>query len=253
LISRNSARTIIFKGGIFFRGEKISSIISILISSGQSESYNRILSILSAQNEFYIVGIEKDETGTIIRSERLQPDILILDLQPHGIGGEELAPIIHRRSPSTFIIMLSDRDDENYACLALKSGITGYLLKEKDIDNLVSVVKIVFSGGYYISASIAIKAINTITLMKQFPGQFLENKEKCLEFSPTERSIVKCVAKGFSDEKIAGYLHLSTGTIRNYMAAIKQKTKTNSRVHAVIFSLVYGLISLEDTGILENQ
>ena len=169
------------------------------------------------------------------------------------MNGEELAPIIHRRSPSTVIIMLSDRDDENYACLALKSGITGYLLKEKDIDKLVSVVKIVFSGGYYISASIAIKAINTITLVKQFPGRFLGNKEKCLEFSPTERNIVKCIAKGFSDEKIAGYLNLSTGTIRNCMATIKQKTKTNSRIHAVIFSLVHGLISLEEIGYLENQ
>jgi len=165
------------------------------------------------------------------------------------MGGEELAPIIHRKSPSTFIIMLSDRDDENYACLALKSGITGYLLKEKDIDNLVSVVKIVFSGGYYISASIAIKAINTITLVKQFPGQFLENWEKYPEFSPAERSIVKCIAKGFSDNEIADYLHLSAGTIRNYMAIIKRKTKTNNRVHAVIYSLVHGLISLEETGI----
>jgi DNA-binding NarL/FixJ family response regulator len=173
-----------------------------------------------------------------------------LDLQPHGIGGEELAPIIHRRSPSTFIIMLSDRDDENYACLALKSGITGYLLKEKDIDNLASVVNIVFSGSYYISGSIAIKAINTKTSVKQFPGQSFENREKNPVFSSTERSIIKCIAKGFSDEKIADYLHLSTGTIRNYVAAIKQKTKTNNRVHTVIFSLAHGLISLEDTGIM---
>jgi two-component system, NarL family, response regulator DegU len=166
------------------------------------------------------------------------------------MGGEKLAPIIHRKSPSTVIIMLSDRDDENYACLALKSGITGYLLKEKDIDNLVSVVKIVFSGGYYISASIAIKAINTITLVKQFPGQFLENWKKHPDFSSTERSIVECVAKGFSDDEIAGYLHLSTGTIRNYLASIKQKTKLNSRVQIVIHSLVHGLIRLEETGIM---
>ena len=173
-----------------------------------------------------------------------------MDLQPHGIGGEELAPIIHRRSPSTVIIMLSDRDDENYARLALKSGITGYLLKEKDIDNLASVVNIVFSGSYYISGSIAIKAINTKTSVKQFPGQFLENKEKSPVFSSTERSIVECIAKGFSDDEIADYLHLSTGTIRNCITVIKQKTKTNNRVHAVISSLEHGLISLEDTGIM---
>jgi len=114
------------------------------------------------------------------------------------------------------------------------------------MNKILPVVKIVSMGGYYINASIMLKAINKMRLMNQFPGQFLENKEKPPVFSSTEQNIVECVAKGFSDDKIASYLNLSTGTIRNYMAVIKKKTKQKNRTQVVIFSLVHGLISLEE-------
>ena len=198
---------------------------------------------MSTQNDFHIAGIEKDETGTIIKSERLQPDILILDIQPQGMSGEELAPIIHRRSPSTVIIMLSDRDDENYARLAIKAGISGYLLKEKDTDILASVVKIVFSGGYYISTSIIVKFFSTTVFMGKFFEQEIEQNYKL--FSKTERSIVTDLARGYSDTEIADHLNFSKGTIKNYLVTIKNKLKLKNRIQIVVFSLLRGLISLE--------
>jgi DNA-binding NarL/FixJ family response regulator len=229
----------------------MNNIIRILINSGQNENCNRILTILSAQNEFHIAGIEKDETGTIIKSERLQPDILILDIQPQGMGGEELAPIIHRRSPSTVIIMLSDRDDENYARLAIKAGISGYLLKEKDTDILASVVKIVFSGGYFISASIINRFINTTAITNQFSEQ--ESGQNYTLFSRAERSIVTDLAQGYSDTEIAKHLNFSKGTIKNYLVAIKNKLKLKNRIQIVVFALLFGLIRLENLDIWKNH
>ena len=179
--------------------------------------------------------------------------MLILDLMQSVIDGTELAPIIHRKSPDTAIIMICDKDENEYAGKALRAGILGYLLRNTDMNKILHAVRIVSLGGYFISTSIKNKIIKTITLVKQFPGQFLENEDKYPEFSSTERNIVEYIAKGFSDDEIAGYLHLSTGTIRNYMVAIKHKTKTNNRIQTVIFSLVHGLISLEETGIFEKQ
>jgi two-component system, NarL family, response regulator DegU len=226
---------------------------SILVTSNDSENFQYILDSLESQNGLNIIGVENDETHTIIKSERLKPDVLILDLIQSVIDGTELAPIIHRKSPDTAIIMICDKDENEYARKALRAGILGYLLRNVDMNKILHAVKIVSLGGYFISASITRKIIKTITLVKQFPGQFSENRKNYLEFSSTERSIVEYLAKGFSDDKIAGFLNISPGTIRNYMSAIINKTKTNNRLHAVTFSLVHGLISLEDTGILENQ
>jgi two-component system, NarL family, response regulator NreC len=218
---------------------------SILIASNNNEDFQCILNSLNRQKDLNIIGVENDETNTIIKSERLKPDVLILDLLKSAIDGAELAPIIHRRSPDTAILMICDKDENEYAVKTLRAGIHGYLLRNADMNKILPAVKIVSLGGYFISASITNKAINAITLINQFPGQFLEIKEKYPVFSSTERNIVEYIAKGFSDDEIACYLHLSTGTIRNYMVAIKHKTKMKNRVQTVIFSLVNGIISLE--------
>jgi len=224
----------------------MGNIIRIFVTSGHDEDCKRILDILSDQNDFRITGVEKDETGTIIKSAQLKPDVLIMDLQPPGMGGEELAPIIHRRSPSTAIVMLCDKDEDNYACAALKAGVSGFLLKEVDTDKLVPVVKIVFSGGYYISASITIRVFSAVMFMNNFPGQITEQHHTV--FSPAERGIVIDIAHGFSYEKIAKHLHFSAGTIKNYLSAIMRKTKLKNRVQIVVYSLVYGLITFEQLG-----
>ena len=223
--------------------------ISIFVTSADDEECKRILAILSEQNDFRIAGVEKDESGAIIKSERLKPDVLVLDLPPPGMGADELAPIIHRRSPETAIIMLCDKDEEIYAGLALRAGISGFLLKEKDTDKLVPVIKIVFYGGCYISASILIRVFNAATFTNSFPGRIIEQKNSRQILSPTERCIVTGIAQGLPDKEIAKRLHYSAGTIRNCVTAIKRKTKLKNRVQIVVHSLVYGLISFEQLGL----
>ena len=231
----------------------MGNIIKILVASARDEDCKRILAILSDQNDFCIAGLEKDESGTIIKSANLKPDVLILDLQSSGIGGDKLAPIIHRRSPSTAVIMLCEKDEDNYAGLAIKAGISGFLLKQTDMDKLAPVVKIVFYGGYYISASITIRVFTALTLMYYIPVQILEQKTRHLDLSPAERGIITDIAKGLSDADIAKDLNFSIGTIKNCVLAIKRKTKLKSRIQIVIYSLVYGLIRFDQIGFIINN
>jgi len=217
--------------------------IKILVISGRDNDRKQIIDILSAENEFSIVGEEKDETGAIIRSERLKPDIIIIDLQLSSKNGSELVSIIHRKSPSSAIILLCENDEDNYACLALKAGIAGFLLRDVDIKKLAHVIKIIYLNGYFISASITVRVFNAVTIMSQFPAQLTEQKK--IIFSPIERGIVTDIAQGLSDDQIAAHLHLCTGTIKNYLTAIKRKTKLKNRMQIVIYSLVFGLISFD--------
>jgi len=221
----------------------MENLINIFVTSGNDEDCKRILNILSDQNDFRIAGVEKDESGTIIKSEKLKPDVLVLDLQPPMMSGEELAPIIHRRSPQTAIVMLCDRDDDKYAGLALKAGISGFLLKNADTDKLVPAVRIVSSGGYYISASIINSVFKAVMFQKQINEQAQEKHS--LFFSPAERGIITDIARGLSDEEISNHLNYSIGTIRNCLTNIRRKTKLNNRVQIVIFSLVHGLINID--------
>jgi len=227
--------------------------INILITSEHEDNCKNIISIMKSQQNFNIVGVEKDEYGAITKTEKYKPDILILDLQSPDMSGDKLALMIHRRSPSTAIIYLCNSDEEIYASISQKTYITGFMLKEADMDKLVSIVKIVYSGGYYISASIAARIFNAVTYINQFPGQIIKQETKYLLFTPTERSIIMDMAQGLSDKEIAKHLNISTGTIRNYMTMIKHKTNLKNRIQIVIFSLVYGIINFEHLNIWKNR
>jgi len=225
----------------------VGNTTSILITSNDSEDFKNIFDSINSQKGLNIIGVENDETNTIIKSERLKPDVLILDLMHPIIDGAELAPIIHRRSPDTAIIMICDKDENEYVRKALKAGISGFLLKKADMNKLLSVVRIVNMGGYYISASIIKRALDSITVINQFQGRYINNQNNRNRFflSPVERCIIGEIAQGLSDEEIAVHLNYSAGTVKNCVTAIKRKTKLKNRTEIVIFSLVYGLIDLE--------
>lgn len=228
--------------------KKVGGIINVLVTAKDNDNKKSILSVMTEHSDIKISGVEDDETGAVIKSQRLKPDVLIMDLQPPGLDGVELAPIIRRKSPGTAIVMICDKDENEYACLALQAGISGFLLRNADMDKLYSVVKIVNLGGYYFNSSIIIKTFKTISFINQFPGQFIDiqNKQKKendrFSFSSTERQIIKKIAQGCSDKEIAKHFNYSKGTIANIVNAVKRKTKLKNRMQIVIFSLFYGLI-----------
>jgi DNA-binding NarL/FixJ family response regulator len=219
--------------------------IKVLLTAGNDEDRKLIFAAITTQDDIQIIGVEEDETGTIIKSEQLKPDILIMNLQPPGIDGTVLAPIIHRRSPDTSIIMMCDRDENNYAGTALKAGISGFLLKNADMNKLLSIIRIVNLGGYYISPSIINRAIASITVIND---GFIYNQDDENFISLEERRIISEIARGLSDDEIAVRLNYSAGTVKNRVTTIKRKTRLKNRLEIVIFSLVCGLIRLEKPG-----
>ncbi|MCL2211741.1 MAG: response regulator transcription factor [Treponema sp.] len=226
------------------------SPVSILIASRQNNDCEKILDILSSQNDYKVTGIEKDETGAIIKTGLLNPDILILDIQPSQIDSDKLIPIIHRGSPSTAILMLCDNSEENNAARVIRAGASGILLKEKDMDKLVPAIEIVSLGGYHISASIVIAHFKTDTYANNFSKHITE--ENNITFSQAEQCIITDLAKGYSDKEISIRLNYSEGTIKNSIAAIKRRTKLKNRIQIVVYALSIGIIRMEDAAAWED-
>ena len=223
--------------------------VNIFIIIRNEEDRNFILSVMAKHKDLRIIGMENDESSAIIKSEKLKPDVLIMDLHSSGIDGAELAPIILRRSPSTSIVMMCDRDENDYANAALKAGISGFLLRAEDMNKLIPIIKIVNMGGYFISASITQRALDNISVLKQMPGQFIDRRNNCPSFTLKERRIIKEVAQGLPDKEIAKHLNYSPGAVKNCITAIKRKTKLRNRIQIAVYSLVYGLIDLKQLNI----
>jgi DNA-binding NarL/FixJ family response regulator len=205
--------------------------IGILVASRNNEDRAKILAELSDKNDFSVVGAEKDESGTIIKSEKLKPDVLVIDFHQPGISGLEIAPMIRRRSPSTIIVLLFSNDDNS--SIIFNTGVSGYLSKEEDLKKIALVARAVHSGGYYFSSSI----ISTIN-----QRNIIEQTDKIL--TPAERGIVTLIAQGYSDKEIAKQINFSLGSVKNCVNAVKNKLKVKNREQMVAYSVMYGLINL---------
>ncbi|MCL2806436.1 MAG: response regulator transcription factor [Treponema sp.] len=233
-------------------------IINILVALQQVKDQKLILEALSGQKNFSIAGVEKDETGVIIRTDRLKPDVLILDLQLYSSTNPEFIHIIRRRSPATAIIILCDDEEqviynwqesiEAQASFTLNAGISGFLKKSKDLGLLEHVIQLVALDGCCINKNINTRVFNEYRHLKQFPGQTYTSTEhiSTITFSPAERSVISQMAQGYSDAEIAKYLNYNTGTIKNILFAIKRKAKLKSRSHIVAYSIAYGLIQMDE-------
>jgi len=218
--------------------------VSILVASKQNNDCKQILDILSSQNDFRVTGIEKDETGAIIRTGQLNPNVLVLDIQPLQIDSDKLIPIIHRGSPSTAIIIFYNISEENHAARAIRAGASGILLKEKDMDKLVPAIEIISLGGYHISAPIIIAHFKTDAYVNNSLKHITQKNN--IIFSPAEQSVIADLAKGYSDKEIAKRLNYSEGTIKNSIAAIKRRTRLKNRIQIVVYAISNGIINMED-------
>jgi len=229
----------------------MNDAINILVVSSYMEDQKRISAVLSNNRGFNIVGIVKDEAGAINKADRLKPDIVILDLISKEISGPDMVRVIRRKSPSSAVIIISENDDNNYENYVIKTEIAGYLLKEMDMEKLAPAVKLISMGGCYINDSITAKIFNKLAYLNQFPGLLAETDLSF--YSQAERAIVTLLAQGYTDEQISRELHYRVGSIRNSLIELRIKTNIQSRVGIVIYSLVSGLIRLENLGIWKKK
>ncbi len=116
--------------------------------------------LLEAVPDFAVVGEAGDGLETVRLVDRLQPDVLILDLMMPGLSGLEALPTIRQRSPRTRVVVLSMYSNNAFVATALKDGATGYVLKGSDEENLVRAVREAAAGRRFLSPPVTEIAID---------------------------------------------------------------------------------------------
>jgi DNA-binding NarL/FixJ family response regulator len=227
-------------------------LITIVIVCTNLKEREKIAGLLSAHHDFQIAAVGKDGYDALQSVKNLKPDVLIMDLHLPGIDAAEFAPILKRASPNTALMVLSNVDENHHAGRVVKAGIAAYLLKQEDMNKLAACVRLVCSGGYYISAPIIIRVFGAVSFLRYFPGQasgfsgFLDKYgSKIPPLSGSERGIITLLTQGFNINEIAKNLHLAEGTVRNCLTSIKRKIGAKNRIQIAIYALIYGLISFE--------
>ncbi|WLR55534.1 response regulator transcription factor [Mesobacillus subterraneus] len=206
--------------------------------------------ILDFEPSFKVVAEGDDGSEAISLVEQHQPDVIIMDINMPNTNGVEATGELIEKYPEAKVIILSIHDDENYVTHALKTGATGYLLKEMDADALVEAVKVVADGGSYLHPRV------THNLVKEYRRLSADERGSDKYISPVEIrrplhlltrrecEVLQLLADGKSNRGIGEALFISEKTVKNHVSNILQKMNVNDRTQAVVVAIKNGWVEV---------
>jgi two-component system NarL family response regulator len=160
---------------------------------------------------------------------KLEPDVLILDLQMPGEGGVSTVKRLLKKRPGAKILILTTYDTDEDIYRTMLAGAIGYVLKDTPSDELFVAIRTIASGQRYMSRT---------------AGAKLAGRIGAPQITERELSVLRCVAAGQANKEIAGALGISEGTVKSHVNNIMQKLGALSRTDAAIAGLRKGLIKM---------
>lgn len=180
--------------------------------------------------------------------EAHSPDIALLDIGPASARGFALAHEIATRCPGVAVVLLSSSPDESQLFQAIKAGAVAFVSKDTSADELVSTLRQVANGDCPINDILLTKPNTAKRVLQLFHDISLTDKEVEAFIAPLSRretEILKYIAAGFSNKRIAYALGISEQTIKNHVTSILRKLNANARTEAVVVAIKQGLISID--------
>lgn len=209
----------------------------ILICDDQPIIRNGLSMILTIQPDMVVVGQACDGIEAIEQVERLNPDMVLMDLKMPRMNGVEAIRQLRARHPHIRILVLTTYDDDSWLFDALHAGAAGYILKDTPPDDLLKAIRGTPEGKTYLDPSVAGKVIEQLSEPQRRRDNNLINR-----LSERECEILRLLARGMATSAIGSALQLSDGTVRNYISVILTKLEVEDRTQAVVFALQYGLV-----------
>ena len=187
-----------------------------------------------------VVGEAKDGREAVRTVLEQSPDLVIMDISMPGLNGIDASQQILKDNPDVKILILSMYSDQFYVERALKAGVSGYVLKNSVISEVVSAIRVLSKGKVYLSPDIA------GILVDDYVARVPEKKEPGTpSLTPREREVIQLLVEGLSSKEIAASLNLSERTVDSHRKNIMRKLDLHSLPQLTKFALREGFTSLE--------
>ena len=214
----------------------MSEKIRVLLVDDHTLFRSGIKSLLQRNEDFEVVGEAGDGLEGIKRARSLAPDVVLLDLHMPGVSGLEAVKVIAEEMPAVRILMLTVSEDAEDLMEALRSGASGYLLKNIETDVLVDAIRRTAQGDSVGSQQMTAKLIAGV----RNPPRQENNPPDRERFSPRERDILASLAQGESNKEIARRLDLAESTVKIHVQNIFKKLNMTSRVQVALYAVEHG-------------
>jgi DNA-binding NarL/FixJ family response regulator len=195
--------------------------------------------LLSTDPNFEIIGEAPDGREAVRCVEKLEPDLLLIDLSMPRMSGMEAIREIKKRFPAIKIIALTVHKTEEYLLTTLQAGADGYVLKDATHEELVMAIKNVMGGKAYLSPGVSERVIEG----------YLEGKESNRSLtswetlSQREREVLKLIAEGYKNKEIAEDLCISLKTVEKHRANLMKKLDLHNAAALTVYAVQKGLVN----------
>lgn len=214
-------------------------MIKILICDDQEIVCEGLQRILESDPEISVVGIAHDGLEALELAAKKKPDLVLMDLKMPVMNGIQATRKLREQYPDMHVLVLTTYADDEWLFDAIRSGASGYLLKDRPRTELIEAIKGTVAGDAYIDPAVARKVLTNVA---QTPP--LKSRQTRISLSPREAEILELLALGLSNSDIAQRLFLSEGTVRNYMSALFTRLGVSDRTQAVVVALREGLVDI---------
>lgn len=184
-----------------------------------------------------VVGVAHDGAQAVEQVEKLHPDLVLMDLRMPIMNGIQATRQIRQQFPDTKVLVLTTYDDDEWVFDAVRAGAAGYLLKDAPRDQIINAIKGTVAGMTHVDPKVAGKLFSFVS----HPASAPTDSTVTADLSEREMEILKLIADGLSNADIADRLHLSKGTVQNYVSNIFVKLDVTDRTQAAIIALRHGL------------
>ena len=195
--------------------------------------------LLSADPNFEIIGEAQNGREAVRCVEKLEPDLLLMDLSMPRMSGMDAIREIKKRFPEIKIIALTVHKTEEYLLTTLQAGADGYVLKDATHDELVMAIKSVMGGKSYLSPGVSEKVIEGYLVGKE-SNRSLSTWET---LSQREREVLKLIAEGYKNKEIAEDLCISLKTVEKHRANLMKKLDLHNAATLTVYAVQKGLVN----------
>ena len=211
--------------------------IRVLIADDHSVVRQGLRTFLEGDRGLELIGEARDGAEALRMAHRLRPDVILMDLLMPGMDGLRATAAVRRELPETEVLALTSVLEDAAVVGAVRAGAIGYMLKSAEPEELRSAIRAAAAGQVQLAPEAAAR------LMREVRAP--EGPEK---LSERETEVLRLVASGFANKKIARELGITERTVKAHVGSILSKLHLESRTQAALYAGRTGLVAQDQVG-----